>query len=248
MRRAGALVAIIVSIGVSTLVLVAGIALTVIAFGFNSGIQTSSAMISGPGTAILTDIVGTRRSVPGAQIVLRVDSVGGQPVFVGVADPQDVDRLLAGVAYDVLPGLDSDAGLRSVPGGDQAPLPGRSRIWVASAQGQSARLVWTFQDDRRALALMNANGSGAVSVRVVTLISLATPGWKIVSVSLVGLGVLGVILCALAVRRYRRGPAPVGQHAASPHKVETEATPEVAPGPMPDASNERVEVPGVDGT
>ena len=223
MRRAASLAAIIAAIVASAVLLVAGITLTVIAFGYSSGIQSSSTTVTGPGAAILTVVIGTRRSIPGAQVVLRVESASGKAVFIGVANPAAVDRFLAGVAYDVVRSLDgrtTNGNMRSVPGGNSAPTPNTSTIWDASAQSApglnaTARLVWNLDDTRRALVLMNADGSSDVSVRVVTLVSMATPGWRIVSISLIGLGVLFLIVALIALRRLRHGPPPTPQHAAT---------------------------------
>lgn len=251
MRRAASLAVIIAAIVASAVFLIAGITLTVISFGFSSGIQSSSATVTGPGAAILTDVVGTRRSIPGAQVVLRVESASGKAAFLGVAKPPAVDRFLAGVAYDVVTSLDGstpNGNMRSVPGSDTAPNPTTSTIWDASAQSAaglnaSARLVWNLDETGRALVLMNADGSSDVSVRVITLISIATPGWRIVSISLIGLGVLLLIVAVIALRRLRHGPPPTPQHAASTRRWfrrrETSAADEPEQQPV-------IEVSGVD--
>jgi len=262
-RRGVGLAAIIAVIVVSGLLLVLGIALTVLSFGFSSGIQSSSAVISGPGAAILSDVVGARRSIPGAQVVLRVESNSGTPVFVGVAEPEAVDRFLSGVAYDVVPRLDvstNATNLRSVPGTSNAASPRSTSIWITSAQGTSPRLVWNLDDTGRALVFMNADGSGGVSVRVVTLVSIASTGWKITSIALVGLGALLLVVSVIALRRVRRGPPATPQHAATSRRWGRRRGPGPdagAPGPVAPTTtttsengqpggDEAIEVSGVD--
>ncbi len=109
---------------------------------------------------------------------------GSAPLFVGIADPADVDTYLAGVARRV-PGR--DRGVERA-GGPPSEPPADVDIWVASASGSGEQVVfWAPQAGEWTLVVMNADGSRGVSADVELA---ATVPW---------LGELGVVLLAVGV-------------------------------------------------
>src|SRR5205823_255065 len=73
-----------------------------------------------------------------ATIRVRATATGGTPIFVGIAPRDDVDRWLAGVAYDEVTDVASgrsSVSYRSHPGTHPATAPAAQGFWTASSSG-----------------------------------------------------------------------------------------------------------------
>ena len=100
---------------------------------------------------------------------LQVTSAAGDPVFVGIAPTQDVERYLAGTEHATLTHLDTSpfqATTETVPG-DRAPAdPATQDIWSASTSGTGTQsLEWDIEDGDWSAVVMNPDGSRGVDVR-----------------------------------------------------------------------------------
>ena len=159
------------------------------------------------------------------KVRLEVDSAGSDPVFVGIARTEDVDRYLRDVAHtrvanvDYAP-FDVDYDER---GGDRPPMPpGNARFWTEAAEGTGAQsLTWKVQDGDWSIVVMNADGSPGVAADVsagANMPWLDDLGW-----GLLGFGVLmyaGAVAMIIAAYRDPSGPrgasAPATPAATAP--------------------------------
>ena len=148
---------------------------------------------------------------PGQVATVRVTAQVSdeQAVFIGIASQSDIDRYLAGVAYDEVVDVDrSTVETRTVPGGAVPPPPGAQSFWVASTGGTgSQNLTWPIEDGRWGVVVMNLDGSPSLDLTVTAgaRIAYLTP----VALVLLGLGGLCLIGAAVLTRRPRRTPDPL---------------------------------------
>jgi hypothetical protein len=135
------------------------------------------------------------------------------PVFVGIAREADLDRYLAQTAHDELLEINPDR-YQSRAGGSPPSVPGRADIWVASAAGEGAQTVeWEAREGQWAVAVMNADGTGAVAADVSIGAKLAVLPW--IGGALLLLGVLGIAIGAvLIVTAARTTPAAAAEPVA----------------------------------
>jgi hypothetical protein len=104
---------------------------------------------------------------------VRVSSIApetGPGIFVGIGPEEDVERYLAGVAFEEIDEIDFepfDYETTLRPGlGSPAP-PAEQDFWVAEASGGGEQVLqWDIERGRWALVLMNADGSRGVDHRV----------------------------------------------------------------------------------
>jgi hypothetical protein len=141
---------------------------------------------------------------------VRVRSDQGGPVFVGVAPAADVDRYLAGTAYDELVDVRlSPLRATLVPSdGTRAPAPpaGGPR-WTVSASGPGEQTIDApVRAGGQRLVLMNADG--AAGVDVTAALSVRAPFLRRLGLGLLVAGAVvapvGGVLLAAGVRRVLR--------------------------------------------
>ena len=141
-----------------------------------------------------------------ATVRVRATTADGDPVFIGIAREQDVDRYLAASAHeeisDVHGGPFSYDSVRRA--GRAAPAsPEAATFWAASASGPGTQAVtWKPDVGRWAVVVMNADRSPGVAADI----SLGAKSGAVLPVGfvLLGLGLAGlavaVALILLAVR------------------------------------------------
>ena len=143
-----------------------------------------------------------------ATVRVRATTADGEPMFIGIAPEQAVDRYLATIAHEEISDVHSGpfsydsvrrAG-RATPGS-----PAGATFWAASASGPGTQAVtWKPDVGRWAVVVMNADGSPGVAADI----SLGAKsgavlpiGFVLLGLGLTGLAVaVGLILLALRER------------------------------------------------
>ena len=146
---------------------------------------------------------------------LDVRPAGDEPMFVGIARSDDVDRYLDGVAHTTLTDVAYDpfeADTRDHAGARSAPKPAKQDIWVASTRGAGPQeLTWDVEDGDWSIVAMNADGSPGVQTGVaagVKLDWLEPLGWSALgSGAALLLAAAGMIVLGLTPPRARGGGA-----------------------------------------
>ena len=115
------------------------------------------------------DVPGVVEDLYG-KVRLRATSHNGKPLFVGIANSDDVSRYLASSAHATLTDVNYDpfrASYRTT-GGEQRPkAPADQDIWVASAHGSGRQtLTWDVKQGHWSVVVMNADGSAGVDAGV----------------------------------------------------------------------------------
>jgi hypothetical protein len=137
---------------------------------------------------------------------LQAESLGEQPLFVGVARTADVERYLAGVEHTIVEDVDVDpfeADLRDNHGMATPAKPASRDIWVAQAQGVGRQTVaFDIEDGHWSAVVMNADGSAGVDADVSAGANapwLNEAGWIVLGTGLLLLGT-GAALIVVGVR------------------------------------------------
>jgi hypothetical protein len=160
--------------------------------------------------ALVTEAAGLGGGGIDATVRVRVRSTAGGPVFVGVAPAADVDRYLAGTAYDELVDVRL-APLRAtlVPSdGTRAPVPpADGPRWTVSAAGAGEQTIDVpVRAGGQRLVVMNAGG--AAGVDVTAALSVRAPFLRRLGLGLLVAGAVvapvGGVLLAAGVRRVLR--------------------------------------------
>jgi hypothetical protein len=160
--------------------------------------------------ALVTEAAGLGGGGVDATVRVRVRATAGGPVFVGVAPAADVDRYLAGTAYDELVDVRlSPLRATLVPSdGTRAPAPpaGGPR-WTVSASGPGEQTIDApVRAGGQRLVLMNADG--AAGVDVTAALSVRAPFLRRLGLGLLVAGAVvapvGGVLLAAGVRRVLR--------------------------------------------
>lgn len=149
-----------------------------------------------------------------AEVRVRAEAPGGQPVFVGVGRADDVAAALDGVDHEVVVDVSVspfDPRYRRIRG-DAVPAPPATWDgWAATASGPGeVELEWEAESGEWALVVMRPDGTAGVSADVAIGVRVERLGTIAVAIGVIGavLVALGVALALPAVRR--RGPtAPV---------------------------------------
>lgn len=173
----------------------------------------------------------------GRLATVRVRGAGvdpGQELFLGISPLAEVDRYLAGVAYDVVtdvkpegPDLgDVAVTYRRVPGTARPERPGEQGFWVASVQGPGRQtLTWEVTEGDWVAVAMNADASSGVAADL-------SLGAKVGVVLALAIGLLaggGALLLAGAgmivfgARGRPRAPEAAGAPSAAPAPVTADA-------------------------
>ena len=162
---------------------------------------------------------------------LRVSATSDKgDVFVGAANPIDVDDYTAGVKHATLTSLSLN-GLtaKSDPGTSDLPAAANNLdFWVAHASGASEQSVIIPGQGDPAQAVII--GTGTITARV----DYRIPGAYPLVIAAIALGaILFLFGLFLLLRKNRRGPTPA---AAETPAAQTAAPPATTPGPLPPAA------------
>jgi hypothetical protein len=171
--------------------------------------KTGSDPYSTRAYAITTEDLKLDDDVPGmvedlyGKVRLRATSHNGKPVFVGIANSDDVSRYLADSSHATLTDVNYDpfrARYRT-DGGAKAPAaPTGQDIWVASAHGSGTQtLTWDVKQGHWSVVVMNADGSAGVDTRVsagATLDFLTPVAWGTLGGGLLLTAIAGGLLFA----------------------------------------------------
>jgi hypothetical protein len=149
-----------------------------------------------------------------ATIRLRVTSIGGGPVFVGIGRRSDVEAYLTGVDQDEVVDVDFDpfrVETVRTPGTRVPPAPATQTFWAAQASGPGTQTVrWDVRGGNWSAVVMNADASPGVRFA-------GNAGAHINHLAWIGGGILagGLLILAGAItmivvgaRRPRGGPPP----------------------------------------
>jgi hypothetical protein len=212
---------------VATLLIVVG-ALTasaaialIILFGTAGRLDSGSHQVASSASAIVTDISKIQDTnevvaVTGWPVVAASASGGNTSgVFIGIGRSRDVERFLAGVAFDRVTDIEFrpfELDLSRVPGSTESTPPGAETFWVASSKSTTdAQLSWRIADGDYRMVIMNADGAPGVitAARVQLLLPNAFP----LSLAVLGVGLVvtsaGIVIAVLATTRGRRRPVPI---------------------------------------
>jgi hypothetical protein len=145
---------------------------------------------------------------------LRARSVSGEPLFIGIASPADVDAYLADVRHAVVTEIaDPATTYIEQPGGAPTVAPADADIWIAQSSGTGTQdIVWPLRQGAWAVVVMNADGSAGVDVTAdvgATFPLMTGLAGGMVAGGLLGLlvGVLLVVVPAVQAGRAGRAAA-----------------------------------------
>lgn len=132
----------------------------------------------------------------GLLVTVRIDveSLTGQPVFLGIGPDDDVDGYLEGVALSEVTRITDDVDYREVEGAPPAAPPAEQGFWAVSAAGEGSQSIeWELEQGRWAVVIMNADGGPDVGVE-------ASAGVQTDLVLLIAAGLLfgGLLVAAIA--------------------------------------------------
>jgi hypothetical protein len=134
------------------------------------------------------------------------ESAGGGDVFIGIADTDDVDAYLDGVAHDQVRNLDFDpfsVEYRRFPGGEPSGPPSEQTFWAASATGSGTQnATWHAESGNWTIVVMNSDASRGVAADVSMGAEANFLLWLWIGLLIVGLLLLagGVTLIVVGAR------------------------------------------------
>jgi hypothetical protein len=186
-------------------------------FGVDGTFDLRSGVDSG-GHAVVFDALSLRglresgRWKADVQISVALDE--DVPAFVGIGAREDVDAYLAEAVVDRVVQLRPIGGLatervegpaiRREPG-----PPGDQTIWVASAEGDPARLTWTASSGEWSIVVMRADGRQRIHGDGVLSLTVGALGALSVALLVIGLAMLvGGGALVISGAKARRRPAP----------------------------------------
>lgn len=152
-----------------------------------------------------------------ATVELRVRSMSGHDVFLGIGPTEDVDAYLTHVTHSVIRQLGDnwrDVRLVERSGGVPDVAPGSLGIWTSSVQGAGQQtLTWDLSRGRWSAVIMNADGAPDVSV--VAVVRAWLPILYPISIGLLVAGIVFATLAAVLLVVATRGIAPQEEQPAS---------------------------------
>ena len=165
-----------------------------------------------------------------ARIRVRAESLTGQPIFVGIGPRDDVERYLAGVAYDEVSDVEFDpldVTYTAHPGNARPAPPDEQDFWTARAVGPGQQsLEWDLESGQWSLVVMNAQPSAPVvadmqlGVKIKVLLPVAI-GLLVGGVVILAIGILMIVFGARGGRGDRTPTDPAaaaGPRAPPPHQ------------------------------
>lgn len=122
-----------------------------------------------------------------------------QPLFIGIARKDDVDRYLAGVAHSEVVDVNANPfgatyrpSYRGKPGGAPAIPPTRATFWVARVAGPGSQsLTWSVKQGRWAVVVMRPDGLRGVSAELAAGAKLPALLWASIVLLVFGILILG---------------------------------------------------------
>lgn len=122
-----------------------------------------------------------------------------QPLFIGIARKEDVDRYLAGVAHSEVVDVNANPfgttyrpSHRAKPGGAPAIPPTRATFWVARVAGLGSQsLTWSVKQGRWAVVVMRPNGLHGVFADLAAGAKLPAVLWASIVLLVFGILMLG---------------------------------------------------------
>jgi hypothetical protein len=178
--------------------------------GRDTAFGGGEAALSTDRCALVTEAAGLGGGGIDATVRVRVRATQGGAVFIGVAPAADVDRYLAGTAYDELVDVRlSPLRATLVPSdGTRAPAPpaGGPR-WTVSAAGTGEQTIDVpVRDGGQRLVMMNEDATAGVDVTAA--LSVRAPFLRRLALGLLVAGAavapVGGLLLAAGVRRVLR--------------------------------------------
>jgi hypothetical protein len=167
-----------------------------------------------------------------ARVRVRAEALTGQPVFVGIGPREDVQRYLAGVAYDEVTDVEFDpfrVAYRARPGSRIPAAPDQQTFWAARATGPGQQaLEWDLEGGEWNLVVMNADASP----RVLTDIQLGVEIKVLLPVS-IGLLIGGLVLLGIGVTMIVFGARGGGGGGPPPAEGEVPGAPPPPRHPSP---------------
>jgi hypothetical protein len=127
----------------------------------------------------------------------------GRELFLGVAEADDVDRYLAGVAHATLTDLAGGPSYDTTEGAAPGTAPGDVDFWRTSTSGTGElSITWPVDEGEWTVVAMNADGTAGVQAETSAGATLPALGWLTpVLLSLGGTGLLvAVVALALTIR------------------------------------------------
>lgn len=178
-----------------------------------SGVHRVSTTTSALVTALddIKDTNGFGATVDKPTLRISVASAD-HPVFIGIGRAADVDRYLAGAAYDKVTDLEVDPfRLKTVrqDGTSRPAPPAEQTFWVARGSGSNASLDWKISDGTYRVVMMNADASTGVGLNGrfgLTIPHLFAFGIGILIAGIVAV-LIGITLLVVGVRMRPSSPA-----------------------------------------
>jgi hypothetical protein len=139
---------------------------------------------------------------------VRATSQASQPLFIGIARKDDVDRYLQRAGYASIEGFEVRADTTHAGGPPSGP-PSRESIWAAATQGTGPQtLLWTPRAGDWSIVFMNADGSANVDVRGDASAELPVLPWLAGGFLIIGgaAGLIGAWVLMRAIRRTAQPP------------------------------------------
>jgi len=142
---------------------------------------------------------------------LRVRGESDEPLFIGIARSDEVERYLAGVAHEQVTDLDLDSfALTSElqAGTNEPAAPAGQTFWAASVQGAGPQtLEWDGGYEQWTVVVMNADASPGVDAGVSFGAHIPHLTWVAIG-GAIGGGLLAVAAAGLIVLGVRLRPRP----------------------------------------
>jgi len=177
--------------------------------------ETGSVHASQGARVLVSEITGVRGTLNFSQATLRVtlgvQSLDGQPIFVGLASSQDVATWLAGVPYDRFEPSGSGYSQTSIPGALAPPPPAEQAFWTVRAQGLDPTIALDLRGRSYSLVVMRLDGSPQVAARL-TLGLNSTRAFP-AAVTMLVAGLVLLLVGALLTWRGLRGGGRQPRHA-----------------------------------
>ncbi len=221
---------------VGAILVLAGAAATLL-IGPDDTAQSGPHDVFTPGVAILTEAEALH--YVGPTLHLTVERDDDTPVFVGVGNEVDVLSYVDGASRRVVSRVKlpwTPTATETGTGLEPLPAPGQQPWWIDSVDGAGAQeLVWPIPHGRYSIAVLNADGSPAVDVKVTLGLEMKGAFYAALAVTVFGLALLLLGVWLWIRSRRRRGsvaePAPdladPGQPFEPPQSAEP--TPVAAP-------------------
>ena len=187
-------------------------------FGSDNTLTSGVHRVSTPTSALVTalddikDTNGFGATVDKPTLRISIPS-SDRPAFIGIGRAADVDRYLAGAAFDKVTDLEVDPfKLKTVRqnGTVQPTPPAEQTFWVARGSGPNASLNWKISDGTYRLVVMNADATAGVGAN--GRFGLTIPHLFAIGVGILAAGIvaalIGVALLVIGVRMRPRSQIP----------------------------------------